>query len=546
MNESNLNPETQPPVPQDNEPDVAQNKEEIQRTISRRDFIKMGATGAAGLLLSKSLGSLPPESTDAASTEKSSVSTIAPETVKPTEKFLLPEIVHGVEVYGLAERITSPDQINKIYENLDGKFSFEHHTKIGNKVEQRRKFLNPDERYLEVEVRRLAYDIFSLRKEETQVDFVEWIKMHVDTMNRCMENSKPPCHMKGVLRRIIVVDEELPKSFWDEKAYREGKGAALDWQWKEKFTEKCPLDTDAFWAIADDYRADTTKRFEQDNFWSVRHKNGKTVFGYPPGAENFNKVYEYPEKADSLKGKEGVWLDMGIVHEWSHRLLDLVDEYGQDFHKKRDSFALYENFYFKTGYFLEPSFSPYLSYLMARNIGERARDFQHDNRTSYIECHPQVSKLTVKGMSENPRIEMRKVRFIDEKPFGDKEFPDKPDQVGENGFTLHTDLFKRAKENGLDTNLWSCRVSSPDQATREIFIPAAAFAMSKIAGKYEAEYELEFTGYEDLNKKTQIVKLVDGSDLGQFLQEARNNHDNPYAKMKADGTNTWLVWFLRD
>jgi hypothetical protein len=194
-----------------------------------------------------------------------------------------------------------------------------------------------------------------------------------------------------------------------------------------------------------------------------------------------------------------------------------------------------------------PYLSPYLSYLLSRNIKEKLRDYwESDERGVVFEDRPQKSRLTIEGLSENPSIEIRKVRFGEQNSYyGEKEFSFDPDQVGENGCTLNHDLFINAKPSP-DPNLWEIRAIIPNQPPREVFFPMAAFSMSKIAGKDNAEYRIEFTGYDNPNRKTQIVKLVDESDMGQFLLEPSNEDNRPYAKTKVDGTNTWLVWFLEN
>ena len=110
MNESKLNSETQVPVPQDDGADILQNtREDLPSGLSRRDFIKISAYGAASLLLSGSLGSWltsiddepPPIETTLSPTKTlKPPSTETPEPSIQIEKFMQPELVHDVEVYG--------------------------------------------------------------------------------------------------------------------------------------------------------------------------------------------------------------------------------------------------------------------------------------------------------------------------------------------------------------------------------------------------------------------------------------------------------------
>jgi hypothetical protein len=66
--------------------------------------------------------------------------------------------------------------------------------------------------------------------------------------------------------------------------------------------------------------------------------------------------------------------------------------------------------------------------------------------------------------------------------------------------------------------------------------------MSKIAGLESVKYNLTFSGYDDPERIIQEVKLVDGTEIDEYL---KNSQDPFYAKMKVEGTNTWFVWFLR-
>jgi len=66
--------------------------------------------------------------------------------------------------------------------------------------------------------------------------------------------------------------------------------------------------------------------------------------------------------------------------------------------------------------------------------------------------------------------------------------------------------------------------------------------MSKISGLESAKYNLIFSGYDDVNRTRQEVKLVDESKVVEFIQKDKDPY---YAKMKIDGTDTWFVWFLR-
>ena len=500
------------------------NKED-KHIISRRDFLKLaGLTGAAGLLVGTGLGKLASNTL-----EKRDSSNIEP-------LALIPEIVDGVEVYGLKEKITSASTVDRFYAYLDDQFAKTNNIQIGNIREQRKELLSPNERYLEVTVRRSAYDSFSQKQTETGVSFPEWIKIHVDVMNRCMKEARPPFEMKAVLRRILVVDDNATKEFWNENAYRQGSplGSALDCAWKRRFLP-FSFDTDESWAIADDYRESGGV-----NFWEFRHENGKTIIGIPTGNVPFERYFEFPEENDSLSDKDNIKFDMGLVHEWSHYLLNLPDEYAQDVH---DASQRFKDFTFGTESFHAPYISTYLAYLMRENIILNARNcyFRGDNRGGSGSFNERPREVEITAQFRKPelvssRIEVRRVRLLDDDYYGRKMVPENADQVSKtDSLKFAEDLFQG------ESNCWLIRIVS-GQTTREVFLPAAAFNMSKIAGLESAKYNLVFNGCDDIERTKQEVKLVEDADMDEFF---KNSQDPPYAKMKVKGTDTWFVWFLR-
>lgn len=448
---------------------------------------------------------------------------------------LTPEIVNGVEVYGLKEKIASADDVTKFYGSLNNRFAKTNDIRIGDVVKQQKELLNPSERYLEVTVRRSAYDSFIQREAETGVNFPEWIKLHVDVMNRCIKKAVPPVDLRAVLKRILVVEDSMPKDFWDEESYRQGKqGApALDWAWLLRFGSPVSIDTDESWAVADDYRENGG-----ENFWEIRHENGKVVIGMPPGAEPYERFYEFPEENDSLSGKNKVSFDMGLIHEWCHYLLNLPDEYAQDVH---DVSQRFRNFTFGTGSFEVPHISPYLAYLMRNNISLNARNAFNDSQRTANAFQDRPGKVEIIAQSQNPnltngRVEASRVRLLDGSYYGNKSVPQDADEISRNN-SLNFDkkLFTD------DSNCWLLKFTN-SFITSEVFLPAAAFNMSKIAGLESVNYNLTFSGYDDTERTYQEVMLVEDANIDEYL---KNSQDPFYAKMKIEGTDTWFVWFLR-
>lgn len=506
-------------------------QESNKKGVSRRDFLKLSGAAVAGWLLSscvpEQLSDEQGPPTDISSSPKETTS--SNENLQPIEEYLKPELVHGVEVYGLGEKITSEDQISRLYGHLDEKYASENNITIGNKVEQRKELLKPNERYLEVVVRQSAYESFIARQQETGVDFVEWIQMHVDTTNRCFENANPPVDLQSVLRRVVVIDEALPYD-WDESAWLSGEKEALDVWYRNRFSERLPLDTDTSWAIATDYRVDTTSKDSQGYFWSYIHRDGKTVFGQPPGADQYERTYEFPDKNDSLSDHEKVWLDMGLTHEWLHYLFDGPDEYIFDAYPPYH----FKQVYFATGSFQEPNLSPFLSYVLQQNLRDRQREYTYPEEAFIL---PSAIRLNVSDVNSTDV-------YIPTMPgnyYGEKQFPtDFTYSSGGENLELQN-LINPNKHGFLPTNVYiKCR--SESGTDQELCIPIAAFIMSKISGKDDPTFNVEFMNnsrYE--SSQTLITKLVDESKLDEHLQ---TNSQDVYAKMKVDGTNTWFVWSL--
>lgn len=224
---------------------------------------------------------------------------------------------------------------------------------------------------------------------------------------------------------------------------------------------------------------------------------------------------------------------MGLIHEWSHYLLTLPDEYAQDVH---DASQRFKSFTFGTGSFHEPEISPYLSYLTQANINLKERGLtSRVHQSFYDRPNSIVINSRLNGFGQ-VHTEIRRVR-LDGGLIGQKHVPKDPDEISGN-------LSIRLKDNLFigNSNCWLLSLTN-GQAVREVFLPAAAFNMSKISGLNSVRYDLVFSGYDDTTKTQQEVKLIDESDMNEFM---KNEKEPYYAKMKVEGTNTWFVWFLRD
>lgn len=476
--------------------------------ISRRDFMKVGAATALGLALSGG----------------------ASEWLNAESKKLLePEIIRGTEVYGINERVNSLLDITALYKHFDEDFELKNGITIGDKTEQRKELLNPKERYLEVVVRRSAYDSFQNNQLETNTDFVKWIQATLALSNTCMENAKPPSEMRGVLRRVIVVEDKILKNIWDEKAYRDKKGVALDWAWRSRFANIFPIDTDESWAVADDYR-----KVKGVNLWKIS-QNQDEIIAQNVSDQVAEQIFKFPAKEDTKELFNGITIDMGLPHEWSHYLEKIIDEYSQDV-QDVNNFA-FTNYFFDTGSFEIPYFSAYLSYLTKRNIDQKVRTLK-----ATIEDRPKDINISIESnlSSADVRMEIRRVRLLDDSIYGKKSVPTSPDKTNPgNTITLSDDLFKDG------SNAWLISRDYKDDK-KSLLFPIACLNICKIAGLDKVDFKINFI--EDASPKQTVQRMVpkDESEINDFMNEIQKNNWTPYATMKIPGTRLTFIWYLTD
>ena len=525
MSESKLSPEKQ----------VTDEEPNNHYMFTRREVLKLFGQAAGGLTLAyftgRGLGrllthTLNPNGED----EKVKRKKIE------FEGFMQPKVIDGIEVYGVDEKIATPKQVQNLYSYLDNNFLSAHKiepSKAEGRIELRKELLNPNERYLEVVIRRSAYNHFLAAELDTNVSFEEWVKMHVDSMNTCFENAKPPSKMKAVLRRILVIDDDLPNSFWDEKAWLDGSGYALDAPWRYKFAR--PIDTDCSWAIATDYRPTIRGISQGGCFWKCRaNQNGKEII-YSKSDEG---EITYPNNGkESLKNSHEVWLDFGLTHEWVHYLFDLPDEYGFDFHNKNEKPKLkFNHFLLATGSFEMPWVSPYLSLLSNAHVKEKKRDCDLDGYGKGYSFKDLPSQgVTLKVLDQGGKFEECSVIIPNVEKDGQKDFDKLPDCSSPGGeLSLEKSRF--------DSDPATILVNT--SSGKSLYIPCIAFCMSNLAGLEKADYKIQFTGYDSESiDSTQMAMLCDESDIDKKITYYTKRGKKPYAYMKVAGTNAWILWF---
>lgn len=530
-----------------------------KRKLSRRDFLKLALAAAGAAVLAGCDTSSPSSLQPSEHPEPTPTATHPPkeylQQVFPTKEFMRSQRIHDVEVFGLGnEPIVREDQISELYEYIDRRFD----EQVRNEPDV--EHMKPEVRYLEVSVRRSAYESFEQRKAETGVDFIEWIKIHVDLLNTCLENAQPPCRMRAELRRIIVVDDTATASFWNEEAFLlDAKNGALDWAWLNRFKGNKPKDIDAFWATAHDYR--TPDRMNTS--WSYFHDGDGSLVLVSRPAEGKERRYTYPAKQDALQGKDNVWIDMALLHEWSHYLIHCPDQYLFDAEGDlRPSRFL--DFHFITGKsFMDPYLSAYLSmyaehnvrkgkdhFLFFRDYSDRPetisfaiQDFYGQTQQIAIhkEADPGASAADFYAQTYGTR---------EEQDFGykkKKKLSLTATQLADGPtITLADSLFDTEKRAA---HIWLIKatVKGADggEYVRELFFPAALLQMSKFAGLNEAQFDIQFS-YDNPDKKHLVLDVVHFSELEQFKAEKMKNNETVYAQAVIPGTDVVAMWFLLD
>lgn len=516
------------------------------RTISRRKTLRVIAGALTAGVAFPRVASAEGDEAITAPESKPAQRLVLGQISKAEDLTMQPEVVRGTEVYGLAGKISTAEQVINLYQNLDNKFQGKQTNSFaGNKLEQRGVLLNAKERYLEVVVRQSAYDSFLTRRGETKADFVEWVKMHVDALNTVIFGTNPKVDMRAILRRIVVVDDKMPASFWDEASYKAQvpDAEALDRVWAIKFNrDHYPVDIDCSWAISDDYRTPD----KMANGWTFVHNgNGTITFKQITRPEVVGKNYTFAAKNDSLVGKDGTWLDFDLIHEWSHYLLNLPDQ--DAFNIDNPNITRFRFFHFVTGTnFQEPYMSAYLAMFLDANTKRPARSLYQQTMANRFSERPATNRLVVTdatGVVNEVKIH-RVALNADNDYRGEKQFKVEADQVRSGNNVVVSPKLYDERVSGGD-RIWWIRASVNGQE-RQLLFPALFLQMSKFAGVNNGNYFIEFTGHEDIGKKMQILDLVDESDYTNYIGQKAKEGLTPYARMKVDGTKTWTVWFIKD
>lgn len=550
-----------------------------QDYLSRRNFLKLAAaTGGVFIgdeLLKRFFGQssndlVKPISAKFTPTTTPTIPLPDIPTPAPVEREFHPELFHDIPVYGLREPIKSQEDVFQVYDecltNLLAKkgVSREEWAKISKNqiyIEQRKFLLSPDTRYLEVVMSRSVYESYKNRKnfslkvvegdkKEGDCDPVERVLMHVDLMNRALEQAKPPVTLRAQLSRIIVLDDAYANEVWIKDA--NPKSPDMAWLDHINNNPNLPRDVDTSWAMFDDYRDNTELGF----LWTFLPRGDGSIDVVPISENNRNNRLDrpglhgfiFPHHYDSFCNREdGIILDLGLFEEWAHRLFGLPDEYIYEIWNPN-----YPNLRLTTGCLSQPNFSPFLAELLNYIDKTKTRGQLGENPPEFTTSIPREIKLHLNLNSTSVEIRGSKTPYkTPDDPqhdyYGDRLIFDTPDQITSgNEVVMGPELLNETTESGmtyLPSLTWMIKINSQNGEIRQLPLPRMAFIMSKLAGiDGTAKYEINFTGIP-FTSDTYLLDIVDGSDLHDHLARL-NNTITQQAKviMKVTGTNTYFVW----
>ena len=401
-------------------------------------------------------------------------------------------------------------------------------------VEQREMILPRDTRYVEFVVTESVYNSFLRRKAETGVDYVEWVKLHIDLMNRMAENATPGSGMKTKIARVIVINDGFK-------------------------TNPIPntKDIDGSWFNDKDYRVNQDKETGQGYFWSFEHTaSGGLSFSFPAGEWNgYKPKVIYPKKDDSFETvRDGVWVDCGLTHELGHQAWNLPDEYILGF---EDSVFSIRKFIYYSGSLHEPEMSPYLSSLLKLFVREGIRGYYTDPRgigiartlgEKFFHYHMIPEKITLKSEGITEAIFYSNI-YREPDYYLPKEFKevDRMKKMPSADLVIPRSVFEpQALEKGEMYPLFSVIRIKRNNQWEELFLPVSIFNMAKIAGIDNAICNLQFYDKSfSSDRQSFQFQMIDGTKMNEFMEFRRKNNFLPFATLKIDGLSTWFVWSLQ-
>jgi len=498
--------------------------------MNRRQFIEFAGLAAAGLFLPRDLRDLEPA-------------------LRNLPEKGIPEIVHGVPVYGLKESIgfSELDMLRKTFEKA---FDERHSDLVGLDMdEKRRKGLDPSKRYLEVVTTKGAVQKYESVREGR---FVEALKQAENIVNLCLEDSNPTVMIRAELKRVIIInDGSKPETLAPQNSdIDHSTFIARD----TKFVQADPLvDSTDIKTLAGQ------GNYQKGHCWRFADENGSIVFNRTNPNTRDRETKHPHTQVDFLTAASGI-VDFGWLHEeYLHKLLNVGDGYIQDSYGRK--FGRRFDFRFATGSFTGPRWTPDMAVELNRVYEKRIRGISGrggiSNNGTYEEDSqipawnaeiPKKCEIVVmeNGVPLKAGIRVRRAEqrgdYYSPKSF--QMFPDQEarqqDRIILSGDSLSERMVKGKVYYPLG---WSI-----DAGDRELYLPAVLLNMSKVAGEMErVSFTIDFTGNDSPVVLAQELHLVDGSEMEDFTMRCVEEGDLIYAKTKVPGMeDTYGVWVLPD
>lgn len=440
-------------------------------------------------------------------------------------------LVHDIKVYGLDTKIDSVEKARELSLAFDSEFDSALPEVVLNRhdVWEQREFLMPKElRYVEFVVTASTYKEFLQKRKETGVDYVEWVQVHLDLMNRASQVQPGLEKFRVVIKRVIVVADSFESS-------------PIDYS----------KDIDAMWFNNEDYR------FKTENTsgyrWRVnRQENGDLLFHSVISETDGRKdEVTLPPAQDLLQQvANNLLIDCGLTHELSHLVWNLPDEYTFDTYQTP---FIYRAFAYRTGSFTSPELSPYLKLLLLRNKNENIRGFYTNppalsglNRYVIYGLVPQKMSFQIAGTTG---LKIYRSSFVRADYYVAKTFSEVPGIVAEadGSFDLLKGQLAPQMIDGKEfySTVYVLQTMS-GEVQKVLYFPVSLLNIPSLMGEVDANYKIDFTGFEPDKtfNYTQVMEYVEAGEIESYLAKKNLLIEPIYATMVIPGTKTTVVWWF--
>lgn len=225
---------------------------ETKKYLSRRDFLKLSFTAGVGLFLgSCGVNTTSPAPLTAETPEPVTPTSLEPTKIPPKETVTTPEaeipyqIIDGVNVYGMDQKIKTTQDLDTFIDGMNREFS--------EKGSER----DPSVRVTEMYVPEWLY----LEFQNGAISLPAWLKKQADKLNDRLQNAPLPAKTKAELSRVIVLEDSFSK----------------DKNWHKPYLTN---DTWSWWIMEGDYRQLSSYYSPEDDIdYGLLHEWGHTLLG---------------------------------------------------------------------------------------------------------------------------------------------------------------------------------------------------------------------------------------------------------------------------